>query len=194
MRRIHKISSVCKYCHCSAAVMMVHMHAEFVGPLGRHGRHLQKVKPRLHIVLCIYNAQGNREATTCDMRSIIRFLNARNMKPAEIHHQLREVYGEHTMMRDSAVQRWVRHFSEGCENVCDDPRSGRPSVVNEDLVRAAEEKTQENRHFTISSLYLHFTKISCHFFMKFCLINFIFGNCVHTGCRRFLRKLRKITK
>ena len=28
----------------------------------------------------------------------------------------------------------------------DDPRSGRPSVVNEDLVRADEEKIRENRH------------------------------------------------
>jgi hypothetical protein len=41
----------------------------------------------------------------------------------------------------------------------DDPRSGRPSVVNEDLVRAVEEKIQENRRFTISSLSLHFPQI-----------------------------------
>ena len=34
----------------------------------------------------------------------------------------------------------------------DDPRSGRPSVVNEDLVRAVEEKIRENRRFTITSL------------------------------------------
>jgi hypothetical protein len=34
---------------------------------------------------------------------------------------------------------------EGRENVHDDPRSDRPSVVNEDLVRAVEEKIQENR-------------------------------------------------
>jgi hypothetical protein len=40
-----------------------------------------------------------------------------------------------------------------------DPRSSRPSVVNEDLVRAVEEKIQENRQFTISSLSLHFPQI-----------------------------------
>jgi hypothetical protein len=34
----------------------------------------------------------------------------------------------------------VEHFIEGRENVHDDPRSGRPSVVNEDLVCAVEEK------------------------------------------------------
>ena len=42
----------------------------------------------------------------------------------------------------------------------DDPRSGRPSVVNEDLVRAVEEKIRENRRFTITSLSLHFPQIS----------------------------------
>jgi len=44
--------------------------------------------------------------------------------------------------------------------VHDDPRSGQPSVVNEDLVRAVEEKIRENRRFTITSLSLHFPRIS----------------------------------
>jgi hypothetical protein len=43
--------------------------------------------------------------------------------------------------------------------VHDDPRSGRPSVINEDLVRAVEEKIQENRRFSISPLSLHFPQI-----------------------------------
>jgi hypothetical protein len=38
---------------------MVRMHAGFVGPFGRHGRHLQTIKPRLRIVLCVYNVQEN---------------------------------------------------------------------------------------------------------------------------------------
>jgi transposase len=94
----------------------------------------------------------------CEMRSVIRFLNARNMKPADIHRQLCEVYGEHAMS-DAVVRSWVRHFN-GRENVHDDPRSGRPSVVNEDLVRAVEDKIQENRGFTISSRSLHSPQIS----------------------------------
>jgi transposase len=77
------------------------------------------------------------------------------MKLADIHHQLCEVYGEHAMS-DLVVRRWVRHFNEGCKNVHDDPRNDRPSVVNEDLVRAVEVKIQENRRFTILSLSLHF--------------------------------------
>jgi transposase len=80
----------------------------------------------------------------CEMRSVIPFSNARNMKSADIHRQLCEVYGEHAMS-DLLVRRWVRHFNDGRENVPHDPRSGRPSVVNEDLVRAVEEKIQEDR-------------------------------------------------
>jgi len=80
----------------------------------------------------------------CEMRSVIRFLNAKNMTPAEIHCQLCDVNGEHAMS-SSVVQRWVQLFNEGCGNVHDDPRSSRPSVVNEDLVCAVEEKIRENR-------------------------------------------------
>jgi transposase len=84
-----------------------------------------------------------------EMLSVICFLNARNMNLGDIHRQLCEVYGEHAMS-DSMVRRWVRDFNEGRENVHDDPRSSQPSVVNEDLVLAVEEKIQETRRFTIS--------------------------------------------
>jgi len=79
-----------------------------------------------------------------EMRSVNRFLNAKNMTSAEIHRQLCDVYGEHAMS-SSMVWRWVRMFNEGRENVHDDPQSGQPSVVNEDLLRAVEEKIRENR-------------------------------------------------
>jgi hypothetical protein len=41
---------------------MVRMHAESVGPFGRHGRHLQTIEPSLRIILCVYNVQENRDA------------------------------------------------------------------------------------------------------------------------------------
>jgi len=44
--------------------------------------------------------------------------------------------------------------------VHDDSRSDRPSVVNEDLVRAVEEKVRKNRRFTITLISLHFPQIS----------------------------------
>lgn len=48
----------------------------------------------------------------CEMRSVIRFLNARNIKPADIHRQLCEVYGDDAIS-DGMVRRWVRKFNEG---------------------------------------------------------------------------------
>ena len=39
-------------------------------------------------------------------------------------------------------------------------RSGRPSLVNDDLACKVNERVRDNRHFTISDLSLHFPQIS----------------------------------
>jgi len=44
------------------------------------------------------------------------------------------VYGDNAMS-DGMVRKWVRMFNEGRENVHDEARSGRPSLVNDDVVR-----------------------------------------------------------
>jgi len=54
--------------------------------------------------------------------------------PSEIHHQICQLYGDNAMS-DGIVRKWVRMFSEGPENVHDEPGSRRPSLVNDDLVR-----------------------------------------------------------
>ena len=64
----------------------------------------------------------------CEIRSVIRFLNARNVKPADIHRQICEVYGKNAMS-DGMVRIWFRKFNEGRDNVHEEPRSGRLSVV-----------------------------------------------------------------
>ena len=64
----------------------------------------------------------------CEIRSGIRFLNARNVKPVEIHRQICEVYGENAMS-DGMVRKWVRKYNEGRDNVQDETRSDRLSVV-----------------------------------------------------------------
>ena len=51
-------------------------------------------------------------------------------------------------------------FNEGRENVHDEARSGRPSLVSDDLVRKVNERVRDDRHFTISDLSLHFPQIS----------------------------------
>jgi hypothetical protein len=55
-----------------------------------------------------------------EVRSIIRFLNERNVKPADIHREICEVYGENAMS-DGMVRKWVRKFNEVRDNVHDEP-------------------------------------------------------------------------
>ena len=58
-------------------------------------------------------------AADCEIRSVIRFLNARNVLPSEIHHQICQVYGENAVSV-GMVRKWVRIFIEGRENVHDE--------------------------------------------------------------------------
>jgi len=51
-------------------------------------------------------------------------------------------------------------FNERRENVHDEARSGRPSLVNDDLVRKVNERVRGDRRFTFSYLSLHFPQIS----------------------------------
>jgi len=69
------------------------------------------------------------------------------------------VFGDNTMS-DGMVRKWVRMFNEGRENVHDEARSGRPSLVNDDLVRKVNEGVHDDWRFTISDLSLHFPQIS----------------------------------
>ena len=81
------------------------------------------------------------------------------MLPREIHHQICQVYGDNAMS-DGTVRKLVRMFNEGRENVHDEARSGRPSLVDDDLVRKVNERVCHDRRFTISDLSLHFHQIS----------------------------------
>ncbi|GFX12532.1 uncharacterized protein TNCV_3156531 [Trichonephila clavipes] len=94
----------------------------------------------------------------CEIRSVIRFLTAKNVSAAEIHRQISDVYGPNAMS-SSKVRKWVRAFMDGRENVHDEPRSGRPSVITDDLVNAVDEKIREDRRLTISTLALGFPNV-----------------------------------
>jgi len=69
------------------------------------------------------------------------------------------VYGDNAMS-DGMIRKWVRMFNEGRENLHDEARIGRPSLVNDDLVRKVNERVRDDRRFTISDLSLHFPQIS----------------------------------
>jgi hypothetical protein len=136
---------------------MVRMRAEFAGLLEGMNAICTKSN-HVYASSCLFKLFKEIEKPAArEVQSVIRFLNVRNMKPADIHCQLCEVYGEHAMS-DTMVRRCVRHFNEGRENVHDDPRSGRPSEVNEELVRAVE---QTIHHFvTFPALSTNFTVTS----------------------------------
>jgi hypothetical protein len=83
--------------------------------------------------------------TDCEIRSVISFLNARNVKPVDTHPQICEVYGKNAIS-DGMVRKWVKKFSKGRDNVHEEPRSGRLSVVSNvftgaDVVRGGDTET-----------------------------------------------------
>jgi len=98
-------------------------------------------------------------AADCEMRSVIRFLNSRNVLPSEIRHLISQVYGDNAMS-DGMVRKWVQMFNEGRENVHAEGRNGRPSLVNDDLVYKVNDRVRDDRRCTISDLSLHFPQIS----------------------------------
>ncbi|GBM77987.1 hypothetical protein AVEN_105451-1 [Araneus ventricosus] len=97
--------------------------------------------------------------TECEVRSVIRFLNAKNVKPVEIPRQLVEIYDE-IVRANGIVRKWVRQFNDGRTKVHDEARSGRHSVVNDGLVAKVNEKIRENSRFTIRMLCDVFPQIS----------------------------------
>jgi hypothetical protein len=58
----------------------------------------------------------------CEVRSVIRFLNAKGDRPAEIHKQIVAVYGN--VMNRQNVTKWCREFSEGRTDVHDEVQEG----------------------------------------------------------------------
>ena len=52
-----------------------------------------------------------QSSAKCEVRSVIRFLNVKGERPAEIHKQIVAVYGD--VMNRQNVTKWCPEFSEG---------------------------------------------------------------------------------
>jgi transposase len=87
----------------------------------------------------------------CDVRSVVRFLNAKRERPAEIHKQTVTVCGD--VMNRQNVTKWCREFSEGRTDVHDEQRSGRPSLISDVLLQKMEGELRANRRGTIRELH-----------------------------------------
>ena len=82
----------------------------------------------VYVCSCALNTfKAIEGVVNCEIQSVIRFLNARNVLPSEIHHQICQVYGDN-VMSDGMVRKRVRMLNEGQENVHDEARSGHTST------------------------------------------------------------------
>ncbi|GFY21781.1 HTH_48 domain-containing protein [Trichonephila clavipes] len=81
----------------------------------------------------------NKSHAKCEIQSVTLFLTARNLSAADIHHQITEVYGIEAVS-DSKVRKWVRKFKDERTNVHDEERSGRSSIITNQLSQAVETK------------------------------------------------------
>jgi len=105
-------------------------------PLPVSHAHLTVVQPALFEWDVFETAAPIQSPAICDVRSVIRFLNAKGERPADINKQNVAVYGNITNRQN--VTKWCREFSEGRTDVHDEQRSGRPSLISDDLLQAAD--------------------------------------------------------
>ncbi|KAG5315403.1 GVQW3 protein, partial [Pseudoatta argentina] len=73
----------------------------------------------------------------CEIRSVIRYLIWKGKTPVEVYNKVQTVYGDKGMNRTS-VFKWYREFKNGRTSVHDDQRSGRPSILTDDIVEKIE--------------------------------------------------------
>lgn len=66
----------------------------------------------------------------CEIRSVIRFLNTKNVRLIEIYRQIIDVYGN--VLNENSVRKWCIIFNGGWTNIHDEERSGRTSVVTDE--------------------------------------------------------------
>ncbi|KAJ4427362.1 hypothetical protein ANN_24982 [Periplaneta americana] len=95
----------------------------------------------------------------CEVRSMIRFLNAQHLKPAEIYRQLKEVYGD-TVMNERNVRKWCEMFNNGQTNVHNETRPRHPSLITEDLKTKMNDRILQDRRTSLDKLHIAFPDIS----------------------------------
>ncbi|KFM74683.1 hypothetical protein X975_23290, partial [Stegodyphus mimosarum] len=95
----------------------------------------------------------------CELRAVIRFLQAEGNSAAEIHRRMSRVYGD-SFMSDCVVREWCRKFKDGRTDVHDEGSQRCKSVATDDIVQRVGQAVKENRRFTISELSMKFPEVS----------------------------------
>jgi hypothetical protein len=93
----------------------------------------------------------------CEVHSIIRFLNAKGERPAEIHKHTVAVYGD--IMNRQNMMKWCHEFSEGRSDVRNEQRSSGPSLISDDLLQKNGGEICANHCQTIRELHHIITKV-----------------------------------
>ncbi|KAG5324833.1 SETMR methyltransferase, partial [Pseudoatta argentina] len=95
----------------------------------------------------------------CEIRSVIRYLVWKGKTPVEVYNEVKTAYGDKGMNRTS-VFKWCREFKNGRTSVHDDQRSGRPSILTDDIVENIENALCDDRRLTVDELSAMFPQIS----------------------------------
>ncbi|KAG5332929.1 SETMR methyltransferase, partial [Acromyrmex charruanus] len=95
----------------------------------------------------------------CEIRSVIRYLVWKGKTPVEVYNEVKTAYGDKGMNRTS-VFKWCREFKNGRTSVHDDQRSGRPSILIDDIVEKIENALRDDRRLTVDELSAMFPQIS----------------------------------
>jgi hypothetical protein len=102
----------------------------------------------------------------CEVLSVIRFLNAQIVRAIDIHRQLTTVYSK-SVINESSVRKRCRMFNEGRANVHDEERSGRPSLITEELKNKLTNKFDRIDARLVTNCMRNSLKFLDPFFMKF---------------------------
>ncbi|KAG5323444.1 GVQW3 protein, partial [Pseudoatta argentina] len=95
----------------------------------------------------------------CEIRSVIRYLVWKRKTPVEVYNEVKTAYGDKGMNRTS-VFKWCREFKNGRTSVYDYQRSGRLSILTDDIVEKIENALRDDRRLTMDELSAMFPQIS----------------------------------
>jgi histone-lysine N-methyltransferase SETMAR len=86
-----------------------------------------------------------------EVRTVIRFLNAKGERQSENHKQIVAACGN--VMNRQNVTKWCRELCEGRTDVHDGQRSGRPSLISDEFLQETEGEIRPNRRVPIRELH-----------------------------------------
>jgi transposase len=115
--------------------------------------------------------------SNCENHVVIRFLHVKNLSTAEIHYELCAVCGPN-VIREGTVRQWCRMFKAGRTNVHDEKRSGRPSVVSDDLVRSVDQtkKIVKDGASQFQKFHVNFHKFHAFFSTRLSQLDYVIAS------------------